>query len=440
MSRVWQSPDQVQYIIAAKGAPEAIIDLCHLDVNMVQHIVNQVNALAEQGLRVLGVAKATFKQQALPDIQHDFLFQFLGLVALADPIRPMVPAAIEESRAAGLRVVMITGDYPTTAKNIARQIGLEMPKEVVTGAELNNLSDAELQRRVRTINIFCRVLPEQKLRLVNAFKSNGDIVVMTGDGVNDAPALRSAHIGIAMGARGTDVARESAALVLLDDDFSSIVSAVKLGRRIFDNLQKAVAFIIAVHIPIVGLSLIPVMMGWPIILMPVHILFLQLIIDPVCSIVFEAEPEEEDVMRRLPRSPDTPLFDRELLKLGFMQGSVLLVVVLAIFGLALYRGLGADEARALTFATLILASIGLIFTNRSRSRSALATLQSPNVALWWITTAAVAGLCLILFLPVLSELFSFGKLDPAEVVICLLASFTTFGLYEAFKFIRVSRL
>jgi Ca2+-transporting ATPase len=227
---------------------------------------------------------------------------------------------------------------------------------------------------------------------------------------------------------------------LLDDDFSSIVSAVKLGRRIFDNLQKAVAFIIAVHIPIVGLSLIPVMMGWPIILMPVHILFLQLIIDPVCSIAFEAEPEEEGVMRRPPRSPDTRLFDRELLKLGFMQGSVLLVVVLAIFGLALYRGLGADEARALTFATLILASIGLIFTNRSRSRSALATLQSPNVALWWITTAAVAGLCLILFLPVLSELFSFGKLDLAEVVICLLVSFTTFGLFEAFKLIRVARL
>ena len=261
MSRVWQSPDQVQYIIAAKGAPEAIIDLCHLDSTMAQDILNQANALAEQGLRVLGIAKAAFTQQALPGIQHDFPFQFLGLIALADPIRPMVPAAIEESHAAGLRVVMITGDYPATATNIARQIGLEVPEEIITGPELNNLSDAELQRRIKTVNIFCRVMPEQKLRLVSAFKSNGDIVVMTGDGVNDAPALKSAHIGIAMGARGTDVARESASLVLLDDDFSSIVSAVKLGRRIFDNLQKAVAFVIAVHIPIVALSLIPVMMG-----------------------------------------------------------------------------------------------------------------------------------------------------------------------------------
>lgn len=403
---------------------------------MAQCTINQVNALAEQGLRVLGVAKAAFNQQALPDIQHDFSFQFLGLVGMADPIRSMVPAAIEESYAAGLRVVMITGDYPATAMNIACQIGLEMPEEVITGPELNDLSDAELQKRIRTVSIFCRVVPEQKLRLVNAFKLNGDIVVMTGDGVNDAPALRSAHIGIAMGGRGTDVARESASLVLLNDDFSSIVSAVKLGRRIFDNLQKAISFTIAVHIPIVGLSLIPVMMGWPIVLMPVHILFLELIINPVCSIVFEAEPEEADVMQRPPRSPDSRLFDRELLKLGFMQGSVLLVVVLGIFSFALYRGLGADEARALTFTTLVLADIGLIFTNCSRSRSALVVLQSPNVALLWITTGTVAGLSLILFLPVLSELFSFGKLNPAEVVICLFAGFTTFGLFEAFKLVR----
>ena len=439
MSRVWQSSDQMQYVIAAKGAPEAIIDLCHLDAKMAQGIINQVNALAEQGLRVLGVAKAAFKQQVLPDIQHDFSFQFLGLVALADPIRSMVPAAIEESHAAGLRVVMITGDYPATAMNIARQIGLEMPEAIITGPELNDLSDAELQKRIRTVNIFCRVVPEQKLRLVNAFKSNGNIVVMTGDGVNDAPALKSAHIGIAMGARGTDVARESAALVLLNDDFSSIVSAVKLGRRIFDNLQKAVSFTIAVHIPIAGLSLIPVMMGWPIVLMPVHILFLELIINPVCSIVFEAEPEEAEVMKRPPRSPHARLFDREVLTSGFMQGSVLLVVVLAIFSFALNRGLDADEARALTFASLVLASIGLIFTNRSRSRSAFSTLQSRNVALWWITAGAVIGLSLILFLPALSELFSFGRLDITEVVFSLLAGLATFGLFEAFKLARMPR-
>lgn len=439
MSRVWRSPDQMNYIVAAKGAPEAIIDLCHLDADTTQGIIDQVNTLAAQGLRVLGVAKAEFGQQALPGIQHDFAFQFLGLVALADPVRAAVPAAIKESHAAGLRVVMITGDYQATAMNIARQIGIGSPENTLSGPELDNLSDAELRKRIATVNIFCRVVPEQKLRLVNAFKANGDVVVMTGDGVNDAPALKAAHIGIAMGGRGTDVARESAALVLLNDDFSSIVSAVKLGRRIFDNLQKAIAFVIAVHIPIVGLSLIPVMMGWPVMLMPVHILFLELIIDPACSIVFEAEPEEADIMQRPPRSPDTRLFDRELLSLGLGQGSVLLIVVLAIFGLALYRGLGADEARAITFTTLVLASIGLIFTNRSRTRPALATLQSPNAALWWITGAAAAGLSLILFIPALSRVFSFGRLHPTEVAFCLVAGLATFGLFEAFKLIRAYR-
>ncbi|MCC2682489.1 MAG: ATPase, type [Nitrosospira multiformis] len=353
MSHVWQSPDQVNYIIAAKGSPEAVIDLCHLDSESALGIITQVNALAEQGLRVLGVAKAEFNQQRLPDLQHDFTFQFLGLIALADPIRPQVPAAIEESRAAGLRVIMITGDYPATAMNIARQIGIQSPENTISGSMLDSLSDAELQERIRAVNIFCRVVPEQKLRIVNAFKASGEVVVMTGDGVNDAPALKSADIGIAMGKRGTDVARESAALVLLNDDFSSIVSAVRLGWRIFDNLQKASAFIIAVHLPIVGLSVIPVIMGLPVILMPVHILFLELIIDPACSIVFEAEREEADIMRRPPRSPDTRLFDRELLILGFGQGLVLLLIVQAIFSFALYRGLGVDEARAITFMTLV---------------------------------------------------------------------------------------
>src|SRR5665647_545406 len=440
MSRVWRSPTREEYVIAAKGAPEAIIDLCHLDAEMAQDIIQQVNALAEQGLRVLGVAKAAFKQQALPEIQHDFAFEFLGLIALADPVRPAVPAAVKESRAAGLRVVMITGDYPATAMNIARQIGLASPGGVMSGPELDGLTDVELQSRIRTVDIFCRVIPEQKLRLVEAFKSNGEIVAMTGDGVNDAPALKAAHIGIAMGKRGTDVAREAAALVLLDDDFSSIVTAVKLGRRIFDNLRKAIAFLIAVHIPIVGLSLIPVMMGWPAVLMPVHILFLQLIIDPVCSIVFEAEPEEADIMQRPPRLPYARLFDAEILQRGLLQGSVLLIIVLAIFGLSLYRGMAADEARALTFTTLVLASIGLILTNRSWTRSALVTLRSPNPALWWVTGGAVVILALIIFLPALSRLFSFGTLHAVDVVLCTIAGLITFALFEAFKLIRTRHL
>lgn len=436
MSRVWQSTDYSQYIIASKGAPEAIVDLCHLDAEATNKIMQQVNLLAENGLRVLAVAKAKFTEQNLPEIQHDFSFEFLGLIALADPIRPTVTAAIEEAHQAGIRVVMITGDYSATAMNIARQIGLESTDGVITGAELNQISDIELQSRIKTINIFCRVVPEQKLRLVNAFKANGEIVAMTGDGVNDAPALKAAHIGIAMGGRGTDVARESASLVLLDDDFSAIVTAVKFGRRIFDNLRKAIAFIVAVHVPIVGLSLIPVMLGWPAILMPVHILFLQLIIDPVCSIVFEAEPEETDVMLRPPRLSSARLFDYTVLKHGLMQGSVLLAVVLAIFGYSLFRGLGADEARALTFTTLVLASIGLIFTNRSWSKSALATIKIPNPALWWIAMSATAILTLVLILPELSRLFSFSVLQGPDILFCGLMGFIILGLLELLKWFR----
>ena len=440
MSRVWQSPDFKQYIIAAKGAPEAIVDLCHLDAEATQKIIQQVNALAEKGLRVLAVAKAKFSQQKLPEIQHDFAFEFIGLTALADPIRPTVVAAIKEAHTAGLRVVMITGDYPATALNIARQIGLQSPDAVITGLELNQLNDTELQNRIKTINIFCRVVPEQKLRLVNAFKADGEIVAMTGDGVNDAPALKAAHIGIAMGGRGTDVARESASLVLLNDDFGSIVTAVKFGRRIFDNLSKAIAFIVAVHVPIVGLALIPMMLGWPAVFMPVHILFLQLIIDPVCAIVFEAEPEEPNVMQRPPRLSSARLFDYKVLKHGLLQGALLLVVVLAIFGLTLYRGMGANEARALTFTTLVLASIGLIFTNRSWSKSAWATLQSPNPALWWVTSSALALLALVIFLPVLNSLFSFSKLHANDVALCILVGIVTFGLLEVLKNFRPPRM
>jgi Ca2+-transporting ATPase len=438
MSRVWKSHHNAHYIIAAKGAPEAIIDLCHLDAKSKQKVIQQVNALAEKGLRVLAVAKAKFTEKTLPDIQHDFEFEFLGLVALADPIRPSVTTAIKEAYNAGIRVVMITGDYPATAMNIARQIGLESPDGVMTGADISKLTDLQLQARIKTVNIFCRVAPEQKLQLVNAFKADGEIVAMTGDGVNDAPALKAAHIGIAMGGRGTDVARESASLVLLDDDFSSIVSAVRLGRRIFDNLRKAIAFVIAVHVPIVGLTLIPVMLGWPAVLMPAHILFLQLIIDPVCSIVFEAEPEEVDVMQRPPRLSSAKLFDFDLLKHGLLQGALLLVVVLAMFGFTLYHGIGADEARALTFTTLVLANIGLILTNRSWSKSALATLKSPNPALWWIIFGALGILSLVIFMPEPSRLFSFSQLHLDDVALCGLVAMAIFGLLEIFKSFRTS--
>jgi Ca2+-transporting ATPase len=320
MSRVWQSPDQIDYIIAAKGAPEAIMELCHLDTAQIQRITAQVNHAAEQGLRVLAVAKATFRQHNLPVIQHDFDFCFVGLIALADPLRPTARLAIQECLTAGIRVIMITGDHPATALSIAAQSGLDTRAGAMTGAVLDAMDDTQLQEQLNQVNVFCRVQPEQKLRLVMALKRCSHIVAMTGDGVNDAPALKAAHIGIAMGGRGTDVARESAALVLLDDDFGSLVAAIQLGRRIVDNIRKAVVFVIAAHIPIAGMSMLPVMMGWPLILLPVHIVFFELMIDPSCSIVFEAEPEEKDVMRRKPRQANAKIFDQKLLMLGVLQG------------------------------------------------------------------------------------------------------------------------
>jgi len=433
MSRVWQSPDGANYVIAAKGSPEAIVDLCHLGSADTQSLAAATDKLATEGLRVLGVARATFSKTSLPTIQHDFEFEFVGLVALADPLRPNVAAAVQESLTAGIRVVMITGDYPATALSIARQIGLDISGGALTGSELNNLSDAELREKIKVINVFCRVVPEQKLRLVEAFKVNGDIVAMTGDGVNDAPALKAAHIGIAMGGRGTDVARESAALVLLDDDFNSIVAAVRMGRRIFDNLRKAITFIVAVHIPIIGMSLVPVMMGWPVILLPVHVLFLQLIIDPACSIVFEAESEEANVMKRPPRAASARLFDRRVLTMGVIQGTIALILLSIVFLISNMRGTEPDATRATVFVTMVLLSIVLIFADRSWSRSGFANLRIPNPALWWISSGALACLLAILTVPFLRRLFLFAQLSLIDIATCAVTAGGALLLFEVSK-------
>ncbi|MBM3889717.1 MAG: cation-translocating P-type ATPase [Verrucomicrobia bacterium] len=433
LSHVWKSRTSDDYIIAAKGAPEAIADLCHFTESQTQALARDIDVMARDGLRVIGVARARFRRlRDLPSEQHDFTFEFLGLLGLADPLRPTVPDAIRDCHAAGIRVVMITGDYPVTAQNIARQIGLPAG-EVITGPELNEMDDAQLQRRIGRVNIFARVVPEQKLRIVQALKANGETVAMTGDGVNDAPALKAAHIGVAMGGRGTDVARESAALVLLDDDFSSIVQAVRLGRRIFDNIQKAIAYIFAIHVPIAGMSLIPVLFQWPLVLMPVHILFLELIIDPACSTVFEAEPEETDVMRRRPRNPNEPLFSRSRILHSVLQGVAVLAIVLGVFGISWLRGHSENEARALSCTTLIVANLGLILTNRSRTRTILATLRTPNTALWWVLGGATAFLTLVLSVPFLRTLFRFATLHPLDIAICLGAGVLSIAGFEMLK-------
>lgn len=437
MSRVWQSPDKAERLIAAKGAPEAIVDLCHLDAAQGARILGQAHAMAGDGLRVLGVARATFPTGELPDRQHDFNFAFLGLMALEDPVRPDVPQAIAECQAAGIRVVMMTGDHPATAVSIARQAGLSTDAPVITGAELAALADDALGERLGATNIFCRVQPDQKLRLVRAFQARGEVVAMTGDGVNDAPALKAADIGVAMGARGTEVAREAASLVLLNDDFSSLVTAVRHGRRVFANLRKAIVFVVAVHVPIVGLSIVPVLFGWPMLLMPVHILFLQLIIDPACSVVFEAEPLEPDAMKAPPRRPDQKLFDKTVMARGLWQGTGLLLLLLAAYaGARAWLPADAqrdDTARALTFVALVLSNLVLIHANRAWGRTALLGNAGSNRQFGWIAAGTVLVLGAVMGVPAVSRLFSFS----APTITMLLAAAGVAGLsmvwFEAVK-------
>ena len=435
LSRVWKSSESGNFVIASKGAPEAIMDLCHMDDDAKIQVAEKIAVMAGDGLRVLGVARSRLSPSSLPSDQHDFQFEFIGLVGFADPIRPTVPAAIAQCYTAGIRVVMITGDYPVTAQNIARQIGLKHAGEVITGMEMEAMPDAELRERIRSVNIFARVIPEQKLKLVNAFKENGEVVAMTGDGVNDAPALKSANIGVAMGGRGTDVAREAGALVILDDDFSSIVTAVKMGRRIFDNLRKAMAYILSIHVPIAGLSLIPVLLKWPMVLLPAHVVFLELIIDPACSIVFEAEKEEANIMRRPPRNQQEPLFSRNTIILSIAQGMLVLMLTLAIYGFSLYHGRPEAEARTLTFTTLVLANMGLILTNRFLTRNVLTSLRVKNRSLWWILGSATVLLGLVIYVPFLSELFRFSPLSLPDIGLCLAAGVFSIAGCDLIKYL-----
>lgn len=448
MSCVWEAPND-ELTVASKGSPEAIADLCHFSPTQQEALAQQVQIMAKEGLRVLGVARGkrvgtmpkTHNNEPfhleidhrLPIQQHDFEFEFIGLIGLEDPVRPTVAPAIMECYNAGIRVVMITGDYPVTAQNIARQIGLNETDKVITGKELEQMGYAELGDRIQTVNIFARVVPEQKLLIVNALKHAGEIVAMTGDGVNDAPALKSAHIGIAMGERGTDVARESADLVLLEDDFSSIVEAVKLGRRIFDNLKKGMAYTLAVHVPIAGMSLLPILFGWPLVLLPIHIAFLHLIIDPACTIVFEAESAEANIMNRPPRNPKEPLFSHRTLQLALLQGISVLVVLLIVFAIAYYSGNGEFDARTLAFTTLIISNLAMILTNRSWTRTIIEMLYTPNRALWWVLGGGMIFLGLILYVPFLRHLFSFSFLHTRDLLISFFSGVFSIIWFEILK-------
>ncbi|QKO21486.1 cation-translocating P-type ATPase [Rhodoferax sp. BAB1] len=420
MAHVWKGEAQDFHVVAAKGSPEAIVDLCHLDTPRRAEVAAAADAMAARGLRVLGVAQARHPGPPWPAGEHDFNFQFIGLLGLADPLREEIPQAVRECREAGIRVVMITGDYPVTARAIARQAGLDA-QEVLSGDELERLPDAELQQRLRTASICARITPAQKLRIVQALQATGAVVAMTGDGVNDAPALKAAHVGVAMGARGTDVAREAAAIVLVDDNFASIVRAVRQGRRIFGNLRKSMSYIMAVHVPIAGMALLPLLLGWPIVLFPMHIALLELAIDPACAMVFENEPADEDVMQHPPRDPAAPLFAGGTLVQAVLQG---LGVLAAVLGAYLWgtRELDEAQARSLAFSTLVLGNLALIVSNRAGPRGLLASLWVPNGMLWGVMVFTLGLLALALYLPPLTGVLHMAPLSAGLLALAAAAA------------------
>ncbi len=418
ISQVWLDPSGHRRI-AAKGAPEAVADLCHLDAVARQAMLEQVRTLAEQGLRVLAVAEGASETGDLHDNVHDYRFTLLGLIAFDDPLRENVPASVALARRAGISVAMITGDYPATARAVALSAGIDLSAGVLSGDDLDALDDRGLEAALGQVRVFARVRPEQKLRLVEAFQRRGETVAMTGDGVNDAPALKAAHIGIAMGERGTDVAREAAGIVLLDSDFTRIVAAVRMGRRIFDNLRRVMTYITAIHVPIAGLALLPLLMGLPPVMLPAHVVLTEMVIDPICSIAFEQAPEDPQIMDRPPRRADETLVGRSVLWQGLLQGSVLLAITLAIDLAAIHSGRDAESARTLVIVGLTAGNLILVALNLTAGVGWRGLLKAEARTYWWVSAAAALALGFALVSPGARELLGFGVPRAGELALTL---------------------
>ncbi|MGW8393154.1 cation-translocating P-type ATPase [Pseudoduganella sp. HUAS MS19] len=429
MTQVWDEGEADLATVAAKGAPETIGALCRLDEGQMAALRAAADRMAAQGLRVLGVARAQHAAGLLPAAQDGFSYAFLGLMGLADPLRAEVPDAIGQCHAAGIRVLMITGDYPATAGSIAQRAGLPA-RRVLTGGELEQMDESALRERLSSATVCARISPMQKLRIVEALKANGEVVAMTGDGVNDAPALKSAHVGIAMGQRGTDVAREAAALVLLDDNFASIVRGIRLGRRIFANMRSAFSYVFAIHVPIAGMALLPAVLGWPMLLYPMHIAFLELVIGPACSLAFEYEASDASAMTRPPRRPDAPLLERATLAGALVQGLVGLLATALAYAWAL-GNMTAPAARAAGFAALVLVNLSLIFSNLSAARSALAHRAAGNRVSHLVAAVTCTMLLLVLYVPPLGQAFQLGMPGALELGLAVAVGLACFVVNQA---------
>ena len=413
MAHAWRREDGGT-LVAAKGAPEAIVSLCRLDAQAADAVMARVGELAAQGLRLLAVARAMPDDGQAPEALPDGRFVWLGLLAFEDPLRETVPDAVAQARAAGISVAMITGDHAATALAIARQAGLDTAAGALTGEQIAQLDDAALREALRRVRVFARVQPEQKLRLVQALQANGEVVAMTGDGVNDAPALKAAHIGIAMGVRGTDVAREAAGLVLLDEDFSRIVAGVRLGRRIYDNLRRVMTYIAAIHVPIAGLALLPVLFGLPPLMLPAHVVLTEMIIDPVCSLAFEGAPERPGLMQRPPRRGDESLLGWPMFRRALVQGLLLLAACLVVYAHAL-PGSGTESARGQALVALTVGNLGLVWLNASQGAGWRAVFQSGYTAFWVIAALAAAALTAMFTVPAVSALLRVAAPTAAQL-------------------------
>jgi P-type Ca2+ transporter type 2C len=433
ITRVFPANEPERHLLATKGAPEAVADLCHLPTLQRDAIAHQVHGMAARGLRVLGVAKGQWDGWQWPTNQHEFSFTFLGLVGLADPPRPEVPAAVAACTSATIRVIMMTGDHPATALAIARQVGLGEQKNVLTGPDIAAMDDTTLRKRLGHTQVCARLVPEQKLRLVRVLQQSGETVGMTGDGVNDAPALKAADVGIAMGERGTDVAREAAAIVLLDDSFASITTAIRQGRRIYDNVCAATRFIFAVHVPVVALALGPVVFHWPVLLLPVQIVLMELLIDPACSVVFEAEPEAADIMDRPPRAPNASPFAISNISYALLQGMGLAAALLGSAWVMVSSGWEQGHIRVTVFTGLVLGLFLLVLANRDMRHTLFAGLVQRNAWLTRMLLFVMGVLALTFAVPWLRRVMGFAVPAPATLGIAAVIVLATIVWIEVLR-------
>ena len=437
MTHVWEKPGGTR-IIACKGAVERVLDVSGVEGDLRQRALTKTEEMAGQGYRVLGVASTAWEGQNFPPEQGEFPWKLEGLVAFYDPPKENVAQVFQKFYRAGLRVLMITGDHAATARNIAQRTGLQGWENALTGDEVMKLAETDLRAAVKKANVFARMFPEAKLRVVNALKANGEVVAMSVDGVNDGPALKAAHIGVAMGKKGTEIAKSAASLVLLKDDLSAMVTAIRMGRRIYDNLRKAIRYIISIHLPIVLVVLVPLLLGWPYahMLLPLHVIFLELVMDPIAAIAFENEPTEPNLMGKPPRPGNTSLFSGRELAFSLLQGAVITAGVLFMYHVGLWQGKTEEGVRSMVFATLVAANLFLTLANRSFDYALHRTLFYKNRMLPLILGISVAMLLAILYVPFLGNLFRMTALSAADLGWCGLVGLVSVGWFEVWKAVK----